>query len=124
MLFNEPLIHEMHYFRMPVRNLQESIKWYTECLRFQLRHSVENLAVIELKSGPLLILVKADENTRGHFTVNGEPEFSVAFTTSDITQLHTYLSDQGVKVDEVREDNGHHYFHFYDPSGNKLQVHN
>lgn len=121
---NESLIHEMHYFRIPVLDLQESITWYTECLGFRLRHSDEKLAVIELKSGPLLILVKADQDSKGHFTVNGQVEFSIGFTTSNINKLHTYLTNQHVKVDEIQEDNGHNYFHFFDPSGNKLQVHN
>jgi hypothetical protein len=37
--------------------------------------------------------------------------------------LRQQLIEQGVEVDEMKEDNGHFYFHFYDPSGNKLQVH-
>lgn len=121
---SKSLIHEMHYFRIPVLNLQKSITWYTECLGFQLRHTDGKLAVIELGSGPLLILLKADSDSRGHFTINGQAEFSIGFTTSNINELHTYLTNQDVKVDEMQEDNGHSYFHFFDPSGNKLQVHN
>ncbi|MCM3718995.1 VOC family protein [Fictibacillus phosphorivorans] len=120
----KPFIHEMHYFRIPVTNLQASITWYTECLGFQLKHSDGKLAVIELSSGPLLILIQGDPDSKGHFTINGKAEFSIGFTTSAINELYTYLKDQNVKVDDMQEDNGHSYFHFYDPSGNKLQVHN
>ncbi len=121
---SKSLIYEMHYFRIPVLKLQESITWYTECLGFQLRYSDEKLAVIELKYGPLLILVKADHDSRGHFSINGNAEFSIGFTTSNINELHISLTNQNVKVDEIQEDNGHSYFHFFDPNGNKLQVHN
>lgn len=121
---NQSLIQEMHYFRMPVTDLEESVNWYTEHLGFHLKHRTENLAVVELQSGPLLIIVKADQSSRGHFTVNGQSEFSVAFTTTDIQQLYSSFKEQGIQVDEIKEDNGHLYFHFFDPSGNKLQVHN
>lgn len=123
-MMTNSVINEMHYFRIPVNDLQEAINWYTECLGFLVRHSNEELAVMELKSGPLLILVQADLDSRGHFTVNGQAEFSIGFTTSDIKHLHSYLKNENVKVDEIQEDNGHNFFHFFDPSGNKLQVHN
>lgn len=117
------LIEEIHYFRIPVISLEDSIKWYSECLGFKLRRQSEDLVVFELKEGPLLVLVKADKDSRGHFIKNGSPEFSVGFTSSEIHILRQQLIEKGVEVDEMKEDNGHFYFHFYDPSGNKLQVH-
>ncbi|WP_438350678.1 VOC family protein [Paenibacillus sp. FA6] len=54
-------IGEIHYFRIPVTNLEDSVNWYTTCL--------------------------------------------------------------GLKLRIRKEDDGHYYFHFFDPSGNKLQVH-
>lgn len=118
------LLNDIHYFRIPVKNLNQSVTWYTECLGFQLRFNQGDLAVLALKSGPLYVLVEADEDSRGHFTINGQPEFSVGFTTSRIKDLHSHLTTNGVQVEPIQEDNGHHYFYFYDPSGNKLQVHN
>jgi catechol 2,3-dioxygenase-like lactoylglutathione lyase family enzyme len=121
---SESLINGIHYFRIPVIDLGESVKWYTECLGFKLRHNRGDLAVLELKTGPLLVLVQADKDSRGHFTINDQPEFSIGFTTSEIEKLHKHLSDHGIEVDEIQMDNGHHFFYFYDPTGNKLQVHN
>jgi catechol 2,3-dioxygenase-like lactoylglutathione lyase family enzyme len=117
-------LEEIHYFRVPVTDLEQSISWYTETLGLQLRFSQEDLAVLALKSGPLYVLVKADNDSRGHFTVNGQPEFSVGFTTLRIREFHTYLTTKDVRVEPIQEDKGHHFFYFYDPSGNKLQVHN
>ncbi|MDZ5472897.1 VOC family protein [Bacillus sp. 31A1R] len=118
------LLNDIHYFRIPVVNLEQSVTWYTECLGFQLRFNQGDLAVLALNSGPLYVLVEADQDSRGHFTINGQPEFSVGFTTSNIRKLHDHLSHNGVKVEHIQEDNGHNFFYFYDPSGNKLQVHN
>jgi len=121
---SENLLNAIHYFRIPVVDFEHSVTWYTEILGFQLRFNTGNLAVLALPSGPLFVLVEADKDSRGHFTINGQPEFSVGFTTSRIKDLHNHLSHNGVQVEPIQEDNGHHLFYFYDPSGNKLQVHN
>ncbi len=118
-------INDIHYFRIPVTNLEESIDWYTNCLRLKLRRRKEDeLAVIEIcEGGSLLVLVRADEDSRGHFTINNNPEFSVGFTSPEIHKFYEYLIGKGVKVDEIKEESGHFYFHFFDPNGNKLQAH-
>jgi len=118
------LFNGIHYIRIPVVNLSESVSWYSECLQFTLKFNRGDLAVLSLEEGPLFVLVEADENSRGHFFKNGEPEFSVGLTTSNINRLYNYLIDQDVKVEPIQEDEGHQFFHFYDPNGNKLQVHN
>ncbi|KAA0549849.1 VOC family protein [Bacillus sp. BGMRC 2118] len=117
-------LDEIHYIRIPVKNLEQSIDWYTETLGFQLRFSQKDLAVLALQSGALYVLVKADRDSRGHFTVNGQPVFSVGFTTKRISEFHEYLITKNVSVESIQENEGHHYFHFYDLNGNKLQVHN
>jgi len=117
-------INEVHYFRIPVNNLGESIRWYTECLGLKLRRKKENeLAVMEIGEGPLLILVEADKDSRGHFIRDGCIEFSIGFTSPEIHKFYEHLITQKVSVDEMKEEEGHYFFHFYDPSGNKLQVH-
>lgn len=117
-------INDIHYFRLPVIELDESVNWYKQVLGFTLRRKKnEELAVMEIGDGPLLILVKADKESRGHFVVNGNLEFCVGFTSPEIHKLYENLLNQNVTVDEMKEEDGHYYFHFYDPSGNKLQVH-
>jgi len=61
------LFNGIHYFRIPVVDLNESVSWYSECLKFKLRFKRDELAVFELETGPLLVLVEADMNSRGHF---------------------------------------------------------
>lgn len=121
---NTALINQIHYFRIPVRDLDASVKWYTELLSFQLLAITDqNLAILKVGEGPLLVLVPTSDDTYGHFTINGEPVFSIGFTSPDIKKLHQHLIDNGVKADELKEDNGHLFFEFFDPNGNKLQAH-
>ncbi|MGP4062463.1 VOC family protein [Halobacillus sp. H74] len=121
---SDSLFNGIHYFRIPVVDLSESVVWYSECLKLKLRFNRGDLAVYELETGPLLVLVEADKDSRGHFLKNGQTEFSVGFTTSNLNNLYEYLISQDVNVEPMEEDEGHQFFHFYDLSGNKLQVHN
>jgi catechol 2,3-dioxygenase-like lactoylglutathione lyase family enzyme len=114
---------EIHYFRIPVTDLEASVQWYANILRLVLLRQTDERAVFAVGEGPLLVIVKADANSRGHFMKEGTPEFSVGFTSPDINNFWDYLIEQDVQVDDMQEEDGHYYFHFYDPSGNKLQAH-
>jgi catechol 2,3-dioxygenase-like lactoylglutathione lyase family enzyme len=116
-------LDEIHYFRIPVTDLEGSVDWYSNVLGLQLRAQTESRAVFAVGEGPLLVIVKADADSRGHFLIEGSPEFSVGFTCSDIHNFREYLIEQGSPVELMQEEDGHYYFHFYDPSGNKLQAH-
>lgn len=117
-------VNDIHYFRIPVTNLEQSIRWYTTCLGLKVRRRKDDeLAVMELPEGPLLILVKADEESRGHFIKDGKDEFSIGFTCPDIHKFYAHLVQQEVRVEEMQEDAGHFYFFFYDLNNNKLQAH-
>ena len=118
-------IEQVHYIRIPVRDLDQSAKWYKEVLGLQLLTITDDpYTIIKVNDGPfLVILVPIDDETYAHFTVNGEPAFSIGFTSPELIKFHQHLIDNGVKVEDIKEDNGHAYFHFFDPSGNKLQVH-
>ncbi|MFC4560142.1 VOC family protein [Virgibacillus kekensis] len=117
------LIDGIHYFRVPVVEVESSVDWYRDVLGLTLQHQEDELAVFHVNDGLLLVLVEADAESHAHFTRNGELEFSIGFTSSKLNELREHLISQGVNVEEMKEDNGHHFFHFYDPSGNKLQVH-
>ncbi len=117
-------LDEMHYVRIPVTDLEGSADWYANVLRLTLRRQTEERAVFAVGEGPLLVIVKADADSRGHFLIEGRPEFSVGFTCSDIYHFREYLIEQGGQVEPMQEEEeGHCYFYFYDPSGNKLQAH-
>lgn len=116
-------LDQIHYFRIPVTNLEISVQWYADVLGLVLRRQTVERAVFEIGEGPLLVIVEADAESRGHFYLHGKPEFSVGFSCPDIHTFREYLIDRGVETEPMREEDGHYHFHFYDPSGNKLQAH-
>ncbi|MFD2627618.1 VOC family protein [Oceanobacillus kapialis] len=122
---SKSFIEQVHYIRIPVRDLDHSAHWYRDVLGLQLLSITEDpFAIIKINEGPfLLILVPTEDETFVHFTIDNEPAFSIGFTSPDLSGFHQHLLDNGVKVEDIIEDNGHAYFHFYDPNGNKLQVH-
>ncbi|RIU94719.1 VOC family protein [Oceanobacillus picturae] len=122
---SKSFIEQVHYIRIPVRDLNQSAHWYRDVLGLQLLSITEDpYAVIKVNEGPfLLILVPSEDETFAHFTINNESAFSIGFTSPDLYGFHQHLIDNGVKVEDIIEDNEHAYFHFFDPNGNKLQVH-
>lgn len=120
----ESFIEQVHYVRIPVRDLKLSAQWYRDILGLQLLNNTEELAILKVGEGPfLLILVPTDDETFAHFTINNKQEFSIGFTSRELYKFHQHLIDHQVKVEDIKEGNGHFFFHFYDPNGNKLQVH-
>ncbi|APC47691.1 lactoylglutathione lyase [Virgibacillus halodenitrificans] len=122
---SKSFIEQVHYIRIPVKDLEQSAQWYRDVLGLQLLSITEEpLAIIKVNEGPfLLILVPTDDETFAHFTIDNEQEFSIGFTSPRLTEFHQHLVDNQVTVEDIEEDNDHAYFHFYDPNGNKLQVH-
>ena len=122
---DKSFINQVHYIRIPVKDLEESAQWYRDVLGFHLLNITDDpMAIFKInESAFLLILVPTDDETFAHFTIKNEQEFSIGFTSRELSKFHQHLIDNKVKVDDIKEDNGHAYFHFYDPNGNKLQVH-
>ncbi|WP_341357571.1 VOC family protein [Rossellomorea sp. y25] len=121
---SKSFIEQVHYIRIPVKDLERSAQWYKDVLGLQLVNITEEHAIIKVNEGPfLLILVPTEDETFVHFTIDHEPEFSIGFTSPELSEIHQHLMDHQVKVEDIKEDNGHAFFHFYDPNGNKLQVH-
>ena len=121
---SESFIEQVHYVRIPVKDLELSAQWYRDVLGLQLLNNTEEVAILKVGEGPfLLILVPTDDETFAHFTINNKQEFSIGFTSRELSKFHQHLIDHQVKVEDIKEDNGHFFFHFYDPNGNKLQVH-
>ena len=122
---SKSFIEQVHYIRIPVKDLEQSAQWYRDVLGLQLLTVTDDpFAIIKINEGPfLLILVPTDDETFAHFTINNESAFSIGFTSPELSKFHQHLINNQVKVEDIQEENGHVYFHFYDPNGNKLQVH-
>ena len=121
---SKSFIEQVHYIRIPVKDLALSAQWYRDVLGLQLLNNTEERAIFKVNEGPfLLILVPTEDETFAHFTIDNKQEFSIGFTSPELLKFHQHLMDNQVKVEKIKEDNGHRFFHFYDPNGNKFQVH-
>lgn len=117
-------IEQVHYIRIPVIDITVSASWYEEILGFKKVDQKQDRVVFKVGEGSfLLVLIQNLDEAFSHFKKDGEDEFAIGFSSPEIRKFHTHLIEQNVKVDPIQEDEGHLYFHFYDPSGNKLQVH-
>ncbi|MFE1243445.1 VOC family protein [Fictibacillus sp. NPDC058756] len=122
---SKSFIEQVHYIRIPVRDLEKSAQWYGNVLGLELLTITDDpFAILKINEGPfLIILVPTEDETFAHFTIHNKPTFSIGFTSPELSQFHQHLINHGVKVEEILEDKGHAYFNFYDPNGNKLQTH-
>lgn len=122
---NKSFIEQVHYIRIPVKDLEQSAQWYRDILGFQLLSVTEDpFAIIKINEGPfLLILVPTEDETFAHFRIDNAPAFSIGFTSPELSKLHAHLIENGVTAEDIKEENGHSYFHFFDLNGNKLQAH-
>ncbi|XRG80533.1 VOC family protein [Rossellomorea sp. GAMAL-10_SWC] len=121
---SKSFIEQVHYIRIPVNDLELSAQWYRDVLGLLLLNNTEELAILKVNEGPfLLILVPTVDETIAHFSIDNKQEFSIGFTSPELTKFHQHLIDHQVQVEDIKVDNGHAFFHFYDPNGNKLQVH-
>ncbi|WP_227395580.1 VOC family protein [Jeotgalibacillus aurantiacus] len=121
---SKSFIDQVHYIRIPVKDLDRSAQWYEDILGFQLLNITGERAVLKVNEGPfLVILIPSEDETFAHFTIDNRQEFSIGFTSPELFEFHQHLLDHQVKTDDIKEDHGHSFFHFYDPNGNKLQVH-
>lgn len=119
-----PLINEVHYVRIPVTDLDAAVDWYTRCLGLDHLWTNDGMAMVKSPAGAMLVLMKADEGSHSHFTVDGKPRESITLTSAEIRELYSHLKANGVTVDELIQDaNGHLLFHFFDLCGNMFQVH-
>ena len=122
-------ISKIATIEIPVTNLQRSVYWYTEVLQFSLLHHDEDhgTAMLSLMTSgaPTLYLVEIEEITpiSFHNKRTGVTHSVIDFYTNNLHDYHSYLTDQGVKVDalkiEAAELGG---FGFQDPDGNRLSV--
>ncbi|MEH7254749.1 VOC family protein, partial [Neobacillus niacini] len=82
---SKSFIEQVHYIRIPVKDLELSAQWYRDVLGLQLLNNTEELAILKVNEGPfLLILVPTEDETFAHFTIDNEQEFSIGFTSPEL----------------------------------------
>jgi catechol-2,3-dioxygenase len=81
------MLERILFNEIPVKDIQKLISWYKDILGFQFvwYSEKENLAQMNLPSGPMLFLNETRDNTTANFTKNGEIHNVLGFQTNIFT---------------------------------------
>jgi catechol 2,3-dioxygenase-like lactoylglutathione lyase family enzyme len=101
---------------LQVSDIDESIKWYTETLGFNLRwfDNENGYAAINVSETPLTLVRVKEVKPATHNPFN--------FYTSDINKVHEELNKKGVEVEDIVDYGNVLSFNFKDLDGNTLGV--
>lgn len=103
-----------------VSNIAASKKWYSEKLGMALLFEDDKmkLAVLDTKSPTSLTLWQTEKTV----SVNRDTASYPIFKTPNAGALKKELSNRGIEVGEIIQDDYVKYFFFYDPDGNILEA--
>ncbi|MGM0885072.1 MAG: VOC family protein [Bacillota bacterium] len=108
---------------LPVRNIEETIKWYQEKLGLHW-----NGVCFVLGNGPAIMLVKVEEGVNltyktDHWEGENYDMHLLSFKSENIEETYETLKDRGVSVSELKTyDENRKNFRFYDLNGNRFDV--
>lgn len=120
------LLHRVGTTYLPVKNVEQSARWYEEKLEAKVNYQDEDKAIVNL-AHQSFFLVKASANETANFIDYKDRErFSLTFEVDgfeSLVKLHNELKEKGVEVGEI-EDRGHpgNNFVFYDCNRNLFDV--
>lgn len=125
---NKPLLKKVHCNYLPVKNITQAVKWYSELFGLTVRKCDDSGAILILGDGQWLFLLETLDNRTANFLTNqwdGEnyEMFSLTFEVDNITELHKRLRENGAEVEPL-VDHGSCglQFKFKDMDGNKFNV--
>lgn len=112
-------LEKLEHMQIPVRNLDESVHWYTTQLGFTLQGKSEGKhAFLTLSEGPMLMLWETRDETQVNFTYNGEMMPVLLYKTSQIHKLHDQLRAKQVEITFYKNEGFGWVLKFIDMNGN------
>ena len=121
-----PLVAQSLQASLTVADVQRSVAWYRDALRFSVDREFERdgrLFAVSLRAGTIRILLTQDDGAKGADRVKGEG-FSLQITTAqDIDALASNAKRAGAKLDtEPMDAWGVRVFRLRDPDGFRLVI--
>ncbi|WP_010271848.1 VOC family protein [Paenibacillus senegalensis] len=115
MNMNERFIERIDAVFLPVKNLEESLSWYTEVFRFPLRWKNKRVAGLSISPncGFHLVEVKDYVAQKGYTPFN--------FVVKDVEEVRNKLKSMKVKVSGIKTSDPVR-FDFIDVNGNAISV--
>lgn len=107
---------------IPVRNLEDSIPWYTECLELQLADNWGTGASFTFKEGEsLLALIQVEHASPLEFPVKENyANVYYHFETDNLNQLRSHCEKMGIEIVQSFDHGMMDELFIRDPSGNRL----
>ncbi|WP_309121846.1 VOC family protein [Paenibacillus sp.] len=118
-----PMFHRVLAVFLPVRDLEASVRWYTEALGFSLYHHWGDGADLKVGDGETIVtMIRMDEPTfrRAREGVRDRPYFSLR--TANIHETYRALAAIGATADRCAEQDGVSRFHARSPEGIRIRI--
>ncbi|MBS4198141.1 VOC family protein [Bacillus sp. FJAT-49732] len=123
-------IDSLDHIQIPVKDVEESIEWYTNHLGFHLhgRPNHDQMAFLcldqenDADNRPLFLLWKTNESTNIHFTKNVVQMPVLCFKTNDIHLLRDKLIEAKIQIASFTDEGWAYCMDFYDINGNLINV--
>ncbi|WP_226658086.1 VOC family protein [Pseudalkalibacillus hwajinpoensis] len=103
-------------FCLRVRNIEKSTQWYEDSLGLKVVFKGEGYRVLSVGSGSVPLTIEEGE-TNPH----SNQSYPILYS-KDIEETYKKLKDHDVHTGNIFHDGDNHYFDFFDPDDNKLQV--
>ena len=118
------IIREIGSIFIPVKNLEESIKWYESILGFKVTVNWRLGATLKLHNNSTVLgLIQVNEKQPVTFKNKDTlttPYYN--FVTEDVHSAYDYLKDIGVRVFDIQDNGDFYLMDFEDPDGNLLSM--
>jgi catechol-2,3-dioxygenase len=101
---------------LTVSNVEKASKWYQNVLGLKVSFCGEGCRVLNVGNGSVPLTIE-----EGNTNSNSNNCYPIFFT-KDLKEAHENLYSQGVRIDQLHDDEVNNFFDFYDLDGNKLQV--
>lgn len=111
----------LYHVQVPVRGIEESVRWYTDLLGFrELPGRSERHAFLCVDDDLMLMMWKTSDGSTANFTVDGETFPVLLYRTHDIHGLHDRLKYIGTRITFFQDEGFGWVLKFTDINGNML----
>ncbi|RNB83389.1 VOC family protein [Brevibacillus fluminis] len=108
----------LFHIQIPVKDLDQSVRWYQANLGFALKDHYGTSAFLALPAGPLLMLWETEDDTSATFSVNGQEMPVLLFATDDIQSIYEQLNKSKAEITHFQQEGFGWVLKFFDPSRN------
>jgi predicted enzyme related to lactoylglutathione lyase len=115
------IINKITMFQMAVVNMDESKKFYTDKLGFEVskdikKHGKQYVLLVPSEGGPSIILTTSNVNVK-------PGSMKIYLSTPNIEETYDGMKSNGIEMtSDIIADSGGTYFSFDDPDGNTWVV--